>query len=37
VVKRALRSLKRTTIGAEMAEARADKTKSNDYEVITRT
>ncbi|CAN5634813.1 hypothetical protein BH09PLA1_BH09PLA1_33190 [soil metagenome] len=33
VVKRALRSLKRSQVGEEMAEARMDKTKSNDWEV----
>lgn len=33
VVKRALRALKRSKIGAEMAEARADKTKQNDWQI----
>ncbi|MBC8107454.1 MAG: hypothetical protein H7Z14_12750 [Anaerolineae bacterium] len=33
VVKRALRSLKRSQIGAEMAEARVEKIKQNDWDV----
>lgn len=33
VVKRALRSLKRSQIGAEMAEGRTERTKQNDWEV----